>query len=344
MRVVWLMFVTAVVGSITGAEADESAAAPDSAAAETWVTSLASGTIESDGVVKQVTYAGMASGLLLRPADVVRWEGDDFAGRTTIMTHPAAVWCVQVCGDGKHVASTDYRGNLQIFDVTAGQATMHEGVFERWTQAMRYAPGGDLIVAGNEAGKLFVWDDGKVSKSVDVEKNAITDIAFNHSTDRIAISDGGGMVHLYSWPALEPSGKIKISDAPAWCVSFNADGSAIVVGSGDRTLYRCEAKDGATATPLMQGTDWMTRLEISPAGAIAAGEVGGKLFVLSGDKATSSEVQPAATAQSGIWAVHWASPTRLLVGTRKHGVLTLAQTWSFTTPPAPTNKSVDEQQ
>ncbi len=313
------------------------------AAPELWVTALASGNSGD----KQVTYAGTATGLLLRPADVVRWEGDDFASRTTIMTHPAAVWCVQVCDDGKHVASTDYRGNLQVFDVASGQATMHEGTFERWTQAMQFAPGGDTIIAGNEAGKLFVWEDGKVAKSVDVDKNAITDIAFNAAADRVAISDGGGTVHLYSWPALEPGGKIKISDSPAWSVRFNADSTALLVGSGDRTLYRCEATDAAKPEPLFQGSDWITRLAISPSGSIAAGEVGGKIYVLANDKPASGKVVAAGTAPSGIWAVHWASPTSLMIGTRKHGIQSLAQTWSLaapaTTSPATTSPATSDE-
>ncbi|MGV3483817.1 MAG: WD40 repeat domain-containing protein [Planctomycetaceae bacterium] len=317
------------------AVADDPAKTDAAAASDVWVTSLASGTMKTEAGEKAVSYAGFASGLLLQPAEVVRWEGDDFASRTPIMTHPAAVWCVQVCDDNDHVASTDYRGNLQIFDVAAAKATMHEGVFERWTQAMRFVPGGESIVAGNEAGKLFVWEDGKIAKSVEVDKNAITDIAFNHTTDRIAVSDGGGTIHLFSWPALEPDGKIKISDAPAWCVRFGKDSATLLVGSGDRNLYRCEAKDGAKAEPLMQASDWMTRLAVSPTGTIAASEVGGKVFVLASEQPAEPKPEPAATAPSGIWAIHWASPTRLLIGTRKHGVVALAQSWSLAAAPAP---------
>ena len=308
----------------------ETVAAPD-----VWVTSLASGTIASDAGSKQVTYAGTASGLLLQPADIVRWEGDDFAKRTTLMSHPVAVWCVQVSGDGSQVASTDYRGNLQTYDVAASKATMYEGAFERWSQALRFAPGSTVIVAGNEVGKLFVWQDGKVSKSIDVDKNAITDIAFNAAADRIAVSDGGGVVHLYSWPALEASGKIKVGDSPAWCVRFNADSTAVLVGSGDRKLYRCEAKDGATPEPILQGTDWITRLAVSSSGAIAVGEVGGKVFVLANDKPIGVPMQPAGVAPSGVWAVHWTTPTNLLIGTRKNGVLSLGQSWSFVQPAPP---------
>jgi WD40 repeat protein len=315
----------AATGIVAGqVRAVESSKASESATAEVWVTSIATA---ADGV----NYAGTASGLLLQPADVVRWEGDDFSKRTTIMSHPAAVWCVQICDDGGHVASTDYRGNLQTFETSSGKVSMFEGAFERWTQAMRFAPGSDSIVAGNEAGKLFVWEDGKVTKSIDVDKNAITDIAFSGSADRLAISDGSGGVHFYSWPALERDGKIQVGESPVWTVRFNADSSAVVIGSGDRKLYRCEAKEGATPEVILEGSDWITRLAVSSAGSIAAGEVGGKVYVLPSDKPNAGRVEPTGTAPSGIWALQWQSPAKLLLGTRKNGVLALSQSWTLTT-------------
>jgi len=341
MRIILLFLLAFSATATQRLRAADSAKTEVAVVPDVWVTSLASGTVTVDTGPKQVMYAGTASGLLLQPADVVRWEGDDFAKRTTLMTHPVAVWCVQASDDGKQVASTDYRGNLQIFDTVANSATMHEGAFERWSQAMRFAPGGSTIVAGNEVGKLFVWQEGKVAKTIDIDKNAITDIAFNAAVDRIAVSDGGGVVHLFTWPALEASGKIKISDSPAWCVRFNADSTALLVGSGDRKLYRVEAKDAAAPEVLLQGTDWVTRLSISASGSIAAGEVGGKVFVLASDKPTGSPVQPAGVATSGIWAVYWASPSNLLIGTRKNGVLSLGQSWSFVQPAPPVAKPAE---
>ena len=46
-------------------------------------------------------------------------------------------------------------------------------------------------------------------------------------------------------------------------------------------------------------------------------------------------MQPAAVAPSGVWAVHWTTPTSLLIGTRKNGVLSLGQSWSFVQPAPP---------
>lgn len=357
-NVLWLLMVALAITANPSAFADapaSEATANDAPASETpaanqpatekpandevWITALASGKLATPEGPKQVNLAATASGLLLRPADVVQWEGDDFAARKVLMSHPVAVWSVQVSDDGSHVASSDYRGNLQVYDVAASTPTMHTGVFERWSQAIRFAPGTDTIVAGNEGGKCFVWEVDKVAKTVEVGTHSLTDIAFSPAGDRLAISDGGGTVHLYSWPAMEPAGKIKVNESPAWCVAFSADGNSLLVGSGDRKLYRCEAKDAATPEAFVQGTDWFTRLAVSSSGAIAATEISGKVYVFENEKVAADSVKPKGTAPSSVWAVHWVSPETLLIGTRKHAVQSLVQPWTL----GPAESPADDQ-
>jgi len=328
-----LVLLTAFSSSLVAAEEP---AAETEAKTDVWVTSLAHGKDDA-------RFAGTATGLLLNPADVVRWTGDDFASRTTVMTHPAAVWCVSVCDHGGYVASADYRGNLQTFDVAAGKATMHEGVFERWTQSMRFAPTGETIVAGNEAGKLFVFDSGKVTKTIDVDKNAITDIAFNAAANKIAVSDGGGRVHFYSWPELVDAGKVVIGDEPAWSVRFYTTSDTVLVGSGDRRLYRSEAKADAKPEVVMYGTDWITRLAISDAGTIAVGEIGGSVYVLPNDTPHTESVAPVGKASSGVWSLDWVTPSELVIGTRKDGIMTLRQSWAFTPTLTTTQTKADDE-
>ena len=92
---------------------------------------------------------------------------------TPIYSHPAAVWQVVSSRDASKIASVDYRGNLGIYHTgnqpiaskgapwKAGadaKLTVHEKAFERWCQAMIITPDDKFLVAGNEAGKLFVWD------------------------------------------------------------------------------------------------------------------------------------------------------------------------------------------
>jgi len=327
-----------------------------------WITSL-SQLGESSSCV-----ASTGDGLLLREATVYKFEAANPNELTPIYSHPAAVWQVVSSRDASKIASVDYRGNLGIYNTgnqpiaskgSAWQAgpdaklKIHEKAFERWCQALAITPDDKFLIAGNEAGKLFVWDiaAGKVSKTAELDGHAVTGLAISPESSQIAVSDGAGHVHLFSWPSLEPQGKIKISDETVWCVAYATPGT-LLAGSSDRNLYQAEAKADSKAASVGKGSDWITQIAISPSGRVAVAEVGGKVHF---PQATPDAGNTTATkytlgndsmkATSGVWAVQWNAAAQgdeqVLVGTRKDGVLVAGRSWKWTEPakeeaPAPT--------
>ncbi len=276
--------------------------------------------------------AATANGLLLREATVYSFDSGNPSQLHPLYNHPAAVWCVDSTSDGGKVASVDYRGNLVIYDSVTGETQVHEKAFERWCQSMMIAPSGTSIVAGNEAGKVLIWDlfSGKVIKTAELGGHAVTGLAISPDQSTLAATDGSGQVHLLKWPTLEPAGKIKISDQTAWCVAFVDDGKSLLVGSSDRNLYKCDAVDGATPKSVTKGTDWITQLAVSPSGQVAAGEVGGRLHFPSTGGSDSME------AASGVWSLCWNADSQLYAGTRKDGIVVAGRSWKWTAtePPA----------
>ncbi|TWU59186.1 WD domain, G-beta repeat [Rubripirellula tenax] len=305
------------VGSL--ARCEEVAAAPN--VDSTWVTSIAK--FGNEGKFA----ASTATGLLLRPADVVSFDASDPSKLTKLYTHPAAVWRLVVTDDGSTIASVDYRGNLMTMNRGESDAKLHEKAFERWCQALTITPDQKSLVAGNEAGKVFAWDlaEGKVRKSVELDGHAVTGLSVSPDGKQVAACDGGGHVHLLSWPELESVGKIEINAEPAWCIAFVNDGKQLLLGSGDRHLYRVDATDGAKAESVAEGSDWITQIAVSPGGQVVASEVGGKLHF----PGASSDPM---TAPSGVWSLAWNGDGQLLVGTRKSGVVTAGRSWNWTAP------------
>ena len=306
---------------------------PDVAKESTWVTSIA-----PLGGSNQFV-AATANGLLLREADVVSFEAANIQELKTLYTHPAAVWCVDATTDGSKIVSVDYRGNLGVFDVASGKPTIHEKALERWCQAMLLTPDDKNVVAGNEAGKVMVWDldANKVTKSVELDGHAVTGLAFSPDGSQIAASDGDGHVHLLAWPGLEASGKIEVCENTAWCVAY-ADANHLLVGSGDRNLYRCEAKAEAKAESIAKGSDWITQLAVSPGGQVAAAEVGGKLHFPTTGGTDSMQ------AKSGVWSLCWNGDGQLLAGTRKDGLVAAGRSWKWadTQPKAAPEKPAEK--
>lgn len=316
------------------AEEGESVAQPESL----WVTSIV-----RIGSSDQFA-AATADGLLLREAAVYSFHGENPADRTKIYSHPAAVWSVVASRDGSRIASADYRGNLVVFDMASSEAKLHEKALESWCQAMILSPDDQFVIAGNEAGKLLVWDlaEAGITKSAELDGHAVTGLALSPDGSQLAASDGGGHVHLLKWPELELQGKIDVSEEPAWCVAYVEEGSHLLVGSSDRHLYRCEAKADAKPEVVAKGTDWVTELAVSPSGQIAAAEIGGRLhFPTTGG--TDSMY-----AKSGVWSLCWNGDGQLFAGTRKDGIVMAGRSWKWTEPKpaediAATEETVDQE-
>ncbi|WP_182871066.1 WD40 repeat domain-containing protein [Stieleria mannarensis] len=312
------LFAALLVGLVTiSARADDSGGGKAVDAESQWITSIAAA---GDGSF----VAGTATGLLLRPGTVSRFQPDAPGDLEPLYEHPAAVWSVAATSDGKTIASADYKGNLVIYDVASKTPTTHEAVFERWCQKIVVSPDDQMIVAGNESGKLFAWSiaDAKVSKSVELSPASITSLAFSPNKTQLAATDGDGKVHLLKWPELESVGSAAVGEETAWCVAYESD-TSLIVGSADRNLYRVEAKPEAKPESIAKGTDWITRIAVSDAGQIAASEVSGKIHFASGGSVSTIG------AESGVWALCFRGSGQLLVGTRKNGIVTAGQRWAW---------------
>lgn len=315
--------------------AQEDASAPDSSVKASssddwfsgdsaWVTSVA-----RIGETRRFV-ASTANGLLLRPSSVVSFDASNPNRFTKLYEHPAATWCVAATDDGRAVASVDYRGNLVTFDVPSGVATTHEKALERWCQTLVVAPDQGSWVAGNEAGKILVWgrESGKVEKTAELDGHAVTGIAFAPDASQMAVTDGGGHVHLVAWPSLDPLGKIELSESAAWCVAFDRDGANLFVGSADRNVYRCAAKADAKPDVIAKGLDWITEMDVSSTGELACGEVSGRVHLVQPNADTKNSL----VVPSGVWALAFDGDGQVVIGTRKHGIRVASRSWSIEAP------------
>ena len=111
-------------------------------------------------------------------------------------------------------------------------------------------------MAGNEAGKVMVWDMEAAKVAALGRIGWTCRDRFGDVARRIAT---GSLRWRRTRPSAEMAGisnrspKIKISDETAWCVAYRYDGKNLLVGSSDRHLYRCKPKADAKPKALPKG-------------------------------------------------------------------------------------------
>ncbi len=287
-----------------------------------WVTSLA---VLGEG---DVAVAATAEGLLYREASVVEFSLGELAGATPLYQHPASVWAV--VGDAQRVISSDYQGNLAVYDRAAGELVMHEGVLEKWTRCLEFDPAGEHVVAGNEVGKLFAWslEKGAIAKTLEVDAQQIYAIAFSPAGDQLVAADGAGHLHLVSWPELASQRTIELGEQAIWEVSFSADGNHLIAGGADQKLWRIGLAEGAEPEVLATTGDWISALAVDKdSGEIILATLTGQIMTLS---AQGAEPQLAAELPSGVWALLMPGSGKLLAATRKHAIAGLGRAWTLT--------------
>jgi hypothetical protein len=329
---------TGAEGKAAEGEAVEGEAAQESPAwrawPAVWVNSLA--------VVDQgkAIVGATADGLLMRPADVVFVEVADLSRVQVLYSHPASVW--DVVGNENFVASSDYRGNLTILDRASGTPRFVEGVFERWTRALAIAPDGQHLIAGNEAGKLFkiVLATGEVAQTVDLDSQQVYSIDFAPAGDTLAIADGGGHVHLVSWPELTPIRNIELGAEPIWAVAFVADGQHVVAGGADRKLWKTAIAEGAEPLVVAETGDWVTAIGGDPQRQeFVAATMEGELWQMSAGGGTAATI---GKMPSGVWDVAMIDPTAIATATRKHAIAAMGRAWQVTFAEEPTASGGDQ--
>lgn len=286
-----------------------------------------------------------SQGLLLRPAEVFRADVDSPEELAKVAEAPYSLWATQVIGDT--VVVSDYKGGIHLVQ---GEKTEACELEARWVRALTAAPDGEHCLAGTEDGKLIVLsvDSKKATKSVEAHKAAIFDIEFNPAGDLVATAGGDGVIHVFTWPALESAGQMTRGKEALWTLDFTEDGKHLVSGGADRRLQLWDVASQSSLLTLTRTHDWVTDLTVLPnSSLVVASCMDGNLIIA--DVASLGKVTEVPVTDSPIWSMDLHEDgKRIVLGTRKRGlVLTevsddwqslasdLAEQAALKAPPAP---------
>lgn len=275
-----------------------------------WVTSIAPG---EEGTL----YASLGSSLPHREASVVKFSSENPDDAKELYQHPAAVWAIATSPDKTTLASTDFHGSLAITPIAGGETKHFTKAFDRWTRALAFGPDSKHVVAGNEAGVLYVWSiaEGKSTVSRDLGSGQIIALAVNPAGDSVAVATGSGKVHVVKWPSLEAVREVTLGDKPIRSIAYSSTSDALWAGGSDGTVKRI-SKEGEVSE-IAKLNDWVTALTSLPGGGLVAVSMRGQ--VKRSSKADPKSLTEWATGPKGVWDVKALDSDRIVVATQKLG-------------------------
>jgi RNA polymerase sigma factor (sigma-70 family) len=156
--------------------------------------------------------------------------------------------------DGKQLAYTTRTRGLIVVDVEAGQIIYNHGMLpskraECW-HCVRYSPDGKYLAAGNLGGRVAVWkaDSRETLMEPPVVIKAsdkyIGGVAFNPSSDLLAVGSWAGDISLWAPSDGSPSKMHGDRAIPAECIAYSPDGAVIATGHAEGTVQLWNARSG----------------------------------------------------------------------------------------------------
>ena len=189
--------------------------------------------------------------------------------------------CVAFSPDGQRLATSDTRGEVQVWHNVTGQQQLAFAADAVWTWAVAFSPDGELLASAGDDYQVKLWNaqTGKCLQVLAGHSNTVNAIAFSPTGHLLASCGQDATIRLWSLGAHAACvGILQGHGGRIWSIAFSPDGQTIVSGSEDCTLKLWDVRTGAALKTWSGHDHWIKSVAFSPDGrSIASGSFEGTL-------------------------------------------------------------------
>jgi WD40 repeat protein len=177
--------------------------------------------------------------------------------------------------DGKYLATSDTKGDIQIWEAgTLAKYSQCQG-HHHWTWAVSFSPNSQYLASASDDYTVKLWDvaSGECLYTYTGHSYSVNTVAFSPDGQTIASSSQDHTIRIWrTLPGeLEPCQQVLTGHSSrVWSIAFSPDGQQLISGGEDRTLRVWNIATGNCLTVGDAHEDWIRGVAFDPTGRFIA--------------------------------------------------------------------------